>query len=86
MEAFEFILETLDKLIIDRAFNKKMSFKRRWPYVFIYYIVLILLLSLTTFLGINYIKVKNVMGYFLILLSLIFFILLILPSIVYKNK
>ncbi len=49
MEAFEFILETLDKLIIDRAFNKKMSFKRRWPYVFIYYIVLIILLSLTTF-------------------------------------
>ena len=86
MEAFEFILETLDKLIIDRAFNKKMSFKRRCPYVFIYYTVLILLLSLTTFLGINYIKVKNVMGYFLILLSLIFFILLILPSIVYKNK
>lgn len=86
MDAIEVILDILDNLIVDKAFNKKISIKRRWPYIFIYYTVIILLLFLTIFFSIGYIKLKNIIGYFLILLSIILFVLLILPLFVYRNK
>lgn len=86
MEAFEVILDILDNLIVDKAFNKNINLKKRLPFIFIYYIVIILLLFLSIFLSINYIKTKNIIGYFLIILSVIFFTLLILPLFYYRKK
>lgn len=86
MEVFEIMLDILDNLISDKAFNKKISLKRRLPYIFIYYIVIILLLVFAIFLSFNYIKSKNITGYFLILMSIILFVLLILPLFSFKNK
>lgn len=86
MEVFEVILDILDNLIVDKAFNKKISLKKRLPYIFIYYIVTIFLLFFSIFLSVNYIKLKNVIGYFLILMSIFLFILLILPLFSYRNK
>lgn len=86
MEVFEVILDILDNLIVDKAFNKKISLKKRLPYIFIYYIVTIFLLFFSIFLSVNYIKLKNIIGYFLILMSIFLFILLILPLFSYRNK
>ncbi len=86
MEAFEAIFDILNELVIDKAFNKKMSIKRRLPYIFIYYITIILLLFLAIFLSINCIKQKNIIGYFLVLIAIILFLLLFLPLFNFKNK
>lgn len=71
MEAFEVILGILNNLIVNKAFNKKISLKRWLPYIFIYYSVIILLLFVIIFLSISYIRLKNIIGYFLILLGII---------------
>ncbi len=86
MEAFEAIFDILNELVIDKAFNKKMSIKRRLPYILIYYITIILLLFFTIFLSINFIKQKNIIGYFLVLIDIILFLLLFLPLFNFKNK
>lgn len=86
MEAFEAIFDILNELVIDKAFNKKMSIKRRLPYILIYYITIILLLFFTIFLSINFIKQKNIIGYFLTLIDIILFSLLFLPLFNFKNK
>ena len=41
MEAFEVILDILNELIVDKAFNKKNNIKKRLPYILIYFINLI---------------------------------------------
>lgn len=79
MEAFEAILDILDNLIIDKAFDKNRDIKKRLPYIFIYYITIIVLCILTLFLSINLIKARNIIGYFLIMIFVILLILLILP-------
>ncbi len=86
MEVFEIILDVLNNLIVDKAFNKKIKFKKRLLYIFIYYTLIILLLVLTVFFGINYIKAKNIIGYFLIIMGIILFILLVLPPFCYKKQ
>lgn len=86
MEVFEIILDILDNLILDKAFNKKINLKKRLTYIFIYYVIIIFLLAFAIFLSVNYIKSKNIIGYFLILMIIILFILLILPLFSFKNK
>ncbi|MCI8498020.1 MAG: hypothetical protein HFG33_01275 [Bacilli bacterium] len=87
MEPFyDFMLDMLGKLIIDKAFNKEKSIKERLPYILSYYIVIILLLSLSVFLSVNFIRTKNVLGYFLAFVSIILFIMLILPFFENRNK
>ena len=68
MEVFEVILDILDNLIVDKAFNKKISLKQRLPYIFIYYIVTISLLFFCIFfrkICVQYVVyfVENSMGY-----------------------
>ncbi len=87
MEPFyDFMLDMLGKLIIDKAFNKERSIKERLPYILSYYIVIILLLALSVFLSVNFIRTKNVLGYFLAFVSIILFIMLILPFFENRNK
>lgn len=86
MEAFEAILDILDNLIIDKAFDKNRDIKKRLPYIFIYYITIIVLCILTLFLSINLIKARNIIGYFLIMIFVILLILLILPITNWNKK
>ena len=86
MEVFEIMLDILDNLIFDKAFNKKINRKRRLSYILLYYMVIILLLAFAIFLGVNYIKQKNIIGYFSTLVSIILFLLLVLPLFRFKNK
>jgi len=87
MEPFyDFMLDMLGKLIIDKAFNKEKSIKERLPYILSYYIVIILLLALSVFLSVNFIRTKNVLGYFLAFVSIILFIMLILPFFENRNR
>ncbi len=87
MEPFyDFMLDMLGKLIIDKAFNKERSIKERLPYILSYYIVIILLLALSVFLSVNFIRTKNVLGYFLAFVSIILFIMLILPFFENRNR
>ncbi len=81
MEAFEVILDILNELIVDKAFNKKNNIKKRLPYILIYYIVIISLCTFILFLAINLIKLKNIIGYFFIIMFIILLTLLILPFI-----
>ena len=79
MEAFEVIIDILNELIIDKAFNKDRKLTKRLPFILIYYVTILLLLVLSLFLGINYILVNNIFGYLILILSLILVIMLILP-------
>ena len=81
MEAFEVILDILNELIVDKAFNKKNNIKKRLPYILIYYIVIISLCTFILFLAINLIKLKNIIGYLFIIMFIILLTLLILPFI-----
>ncbi len=81
METFEVVLDILNELIVDKAFNKKNNIKKRLPYILIYYIVIISLCTFTLFLAINLIKLKNIIGYFFIIMFIILLTLLILPFI-----
>lgn len=84
MEIFEVILDILDELIIDRAFNKKINIKKRLPYIIIYYTVIIILCAFTLFLAISFIKLKYIIGYFLIVVFIMLLTLLIIPLITRK--
>ena len=86
MDTFEVIFDILNELIVNKAFNKKTSFKKRLPYILIYYITILLLLFVTIFLSSLYIKQKNIIGYFLIFINIILFLLLFLPLFDFKNK
>ena len=85
MEVFEVMSDILNELIIDRTFNKKRKLIKRLPFIFIYYIIILGMLAFSTFLGVNYILVNNIFGYFLLVLSLILVIMLIVPFL-YKDK
>lgn len=79
MEAFEVIIDILNELIIDKAFNKDRKLTKRLPFILFYYVIILLLLVLSLFLGINYILINNIFGYLILTLSLILVILLIIP-------
>ena len=81
----EVVVDVINELIIDKAFNKTIKLSKRIPYIFIYVLVLLLLLSLLLFVGINLVIKKNIFGYFFLLMSLINLFLLIYPFIFYKK-
>ena len=54
-DVFVVIGDFLDKLIIDRAFNKNKSLIKRIPFIIIYYLLVLGMLFLSVFIGINYI-------------------------------
>lgn len=81
----EACMDILDELIIDKAFNKKVKLRKRIPFILIYVLILLSLLSLLTFVGINLVIKKNIFGYFLLFMDLIILFMLIYPFIFYKK-
>ena len=71
MEIFEFILDFLDKIIIKKAFDKQIKIKKRLPYIFLYYTINMISLLISTILGVNFIRLNYILGYFLILMSIL---------------
>ena len=84
-DVFVVIGDFLDKLIIDRAFNKNKSLIKRIPFIIIYYLLVLGMLFLSVFIGINYILNHNIFGYFLLIISLMCIILLFAPFFIKKN-
>lgn len=84
-DVFVVIGDFLDKLIIDRAFNKNKSLIKRIPFIIIYYLLVLGMLFLSVFIGINYILNHNIFGYFLLIISLMCIILLFVPFFIKKN-
>lgn len=84
-DVFVVIGDFLDKLIIDRAFNKNKSLIKRIPFIIIYYLLVLGMLFLSVFIGINYILNHNIFGYFLLIISLMCIILVFVPFFIKKN-
>lgn len=84
-DVFVVIGDFLDKLIIDRAFNKNKSLIKRIPFIIIYYLLVLGMLFLSVFIGINYILNHNIFGYFLFIISLMCIILVFVPFFIKKN-
>ena len=84
-DVFIVIGDFLEELIIDKAFNRKKKLSKRIPYIIIYYITILSVISLSAFIGINYILIKNIVGYVLVVAALVFSIFLFLP-IWYKGN
>lgn len=84
-DVFVVIGDFLDKLIIDRAFNKNKSLIKRIPFIIIYYLLVLGMLFFSVFIGINYILNHNIFGYFLLIISLMCIILLFVPFFIKKN-
>ena len=84
-DVYVVIGDFLDKLIIDRAFNKNKSLIKRIPFIIIYYLLVLGMLFLSVFIGINYILNHNIFGYFLLIISLMCIILLFVPFFIKKN-
>lgn len=84
-DVFIFIGDLLDELIIDRAFNNNKKLSKRLPFIIIYYLIVLSVLALSLFIGINYILVHNVIGYFFLIISLLNIILFFLPFFIKKK-
>ena len=82
----EVIMNFINELIVDRAFNKEIKLSKRIPFIIIYVLVILLLLSFLTFIGINLVIQKNIFGYFLLVIALLILFMLIYPFIFYKKK
>lgn len=85
-DVFIFIGDLLDELIIDRAFNNNKKLSKRLPFIIIYYLIVLSVLALSLFIGINYILVHNVIGYFFLIISLLNIILFFLPFFIKKKN
>ena len=85
-DIFVVVGDFLEGLIIDKAFNKKRKLRRRIPYIIIYYITILSVVSLSAFLGINYILINNIVGYVLVVAAIVFSIFLFLPIWYNENK
>ena len=85
-DVFIFIGDLLDELIIDRAFNNNKKLSKRLPFIIIYYLIVLNVLALSLFIGINYILVHNVIGYFFLIISLLNIILFFLPFFIKKKN
>lgn len=85
-DIFTVVGDFLEELIIDKAFNKERKLSKRIPYIIIYYICILSIVTLSAFLGINYILINNIVGYLFVVASLIFSIFLFLPIWYKGNK
>ena len=89
MDSISFLCEAcmdiLNELIIDKAFNKKVKLRKRIPFIIIYILVLLMIISLLTFVGINLVIKKSIFGYFFLLMDLLALFMLIYPFIFYKK-
>ena len=79
MEAIQFIIDLLNECIFDRAFNKKKKFLKRLPYIILYFLIVIITSGLCIFIGINYIMIENIFGYFITIFGILFLLFLIIP-------
>lgn len=82
----EAFINIIDELIFDRAFNKKIKLSKRLPFIIIYVLILLGLLSLLIFIGINLVIKRSLFGYLFLLMSLLILFLLIYPFLFYKKR
>ena len=73
------VVDLLNQFILEKAFHKKYPLKTRLPYIVLYETVIILLLALAIFLGINFFKQEMIIGIMLIIVGIILFVMLWLP-------
>ena len=81
----EACMDILNELIIDKAFNKKVKLRKRIPFIVIYVLILLMIIGLLTFVGINLVIKKSIFGYFFLLMDLLALFMLIYPFIFYKK-
>ena len=84
--ACEPIIEVTRELIIDRAFDKKIKFSKRIPFILIYILILSGLTFLLGFISINLIIRKNYFGLLFLIMAILSLFILIYPFVFYKKK
>lgn len=81
----------ITEFLIEKAFDKKKSLTRRLLYIVMYFIFIIFLLAIATYVGLNLIKAKalesKVMGYILLIGFVpIGIVILIYPFMIKKKN
>lgn len=84
MEIIDFVIDLLNECIVNKAFNKEKAFLKRLPYIVIYVLIICLTSGACLFIGINYIMVHNIFGYFLVGIGIIFLVMFILQIFLKK--
>ena len=82
MEIIDFVIDLLNECIVNKAYNKEKAFLKRLPYIVIYVLIICLTSGACLFIGINYIMVHNIFGYFLVGIGIIFLIFVIIWRII----
>ena len=82
--AIEGLLDLITEFILDRAFNKKKTLKKRLPYIIFYILILSLIIACLLIGGIYLVKDNNIIGIILLAFAVIFIALLVYPFIKYK--
>ena len=82
--AIEGLLDLMTEFILDKAFDKKKTLKKRLPYIIFYILILSLIITCLLIGGIYLAEVNNLIGIILLAFAIIFIALLVYPFIKYK--
>lgn len=82
--AIEGLLDLITEFILDRAFDKKKTLKKRLPYIIFYILILSLIIACLLIGGIYLVKNNNLIGIILLAFAVTFITLLVYPFIKYK--
>ena len=82
--ALEWLFDLIGEFILDRAFDKKESFKKRLPYIIAYILILILIIVCLIVGGIYLVIDNNLIGIILLIFAILFIVMLVYPFIKYK--
>ncbi len=75
--AIEGLLDLMTEFILDRAFDKKKTLKKRLPYIIFYILILSLIITCLLIGGIYLAEVNNLIGIILLAFAIIFIALLV---------
>ena len=81
LTAIEGLFDLLAEFILDKAFNKNKTLKERLPYIILYILVLVLIITSLIIGGVFLIKDNNLIGIALLIFAVLFIIILIYPFI-----